>query len=504
MTPPGDFLSARGLGKAYGVPVLSEVDLDLRRGEVHALVGENGAGKSTLSRILAGLTRPDQGTMTLAGTAYTPHNKRAAEQAGVRIVLQELNLLGSLTVAENLFLDALPHRWGWIDRPLLERQARSVLASLGLGDLDPGRRVGTLGIGHQQMVAIAAGLTGPCALLILDEPTAALTGPETERLFTQIDRLRREGTCVLYISHRLEEVLRISDRVTVLRDGRMIATRPAAGLSADELIRLMVGRSIETATMRARRKVGVPALTVEGLRREPVVKDVSFAVNRGEILGLSGLMGSGRTETVRAIFGADRLDAGQIGLGPERQPVTFGSPRAAVRAGVALLTEDRKVQGLLLPWPIRANLSLFSLPQLSRRWGWVDGRQEQERTSEWARALGVRCQSFEQPVGELSGGNQQKVVMARWLARHCEVFLFDEPTRGIDVGARAEIYRLLDELADQGKAIVVVSSDLRELMELCDRIVVISAGRVAGTFGRGEWSEEIILAAALSGYQSGV
>ena len=503
MTPPGDFLSVRRLGKTYGVPVLSEVDLDLRRGEVHALVGENGAGKSTLSRILAGLTRADQGEMTLAGATYAPRNKRAAELAGVRIVLQELNLLGSLTVAENLFLGALPHRWGWIDRHRLEERARSVLSSLGVGDLEPGRRVGTLGIGHQQMVAIAAGLTGPCALLILDEPTAALTGPETERLFAQIDRLRREGTSVLYISHRLEEVLRISDRVTVLRDGRLIATRPAIGLSADELIRLMVGRSIETAAHRPRRQVGGPALTVEGLRRDPAVKEVSFAVHRGEILGISGLMGSGRTETVRAIFGADRPDEGRVCLGPERRPVNFRSPRAAVRAGVALLTEDRKAQGLLLPWSIRANLSLFSLPQLSGAGGWIDRRQEQESAAEWARSLGVRCRSHEQPVGELSGGNQQKVVMARWLARRCEVLLFDEPTRGIDVGARAEIYRLLEELAGQGKAIVLVSSDLRELMELCDRIVVMSAGRVAGTFGRGEWSEEGILAAALSGYQGG-
>ncbi len=500
MPNPDILLRVTGLGKSYAGPVLADVSLDLRVGEVHALVGENGAGKSTFSRILAGLTQPDGGTMLLRGAAYAPQTKREAERHGVRMVLQELNLIGNLTVAESIFVERLPHRWGWIDQHRLHQDAREILARVGLADLDPGCLVRTLGVGQQQLVEIAAGLSQRCDLLILDEPTAALTDPEIERLFQQITRLKAAGTCVLYISHRMEEILRISDRISVLRDGLLVATHAARGTSLGEIVREMVGRDLGEAFQREPQTPGPVALRVRGLCCGPAVRDVSFEVRRGEILGFAGLMGSGRTETMRALFGADRPDAGETFLRDADTPVAIRSPRDAVRHGLALLTENRKEQGLWLPLPIRSNLTMMCLKGLSRACGWVQARRERQEAHRWTRNLSVRCASLEQPVVELSGGNQQKVVIARWLFRDCDILIFDEPTRGIDVGAKFEIYEWLSRLAAQGKAIVVVSSDLKELLALCDRIAVMSAGRMAGTFRRGEWTQDAIMAAALSGY----
>ncbi len=500
----GDLLlSATGLDKSYGpVRVLTAVNFDLRRGEVHALVGENGAGKSTLSRILAGLTPPDTGAMTLSGQPYRPRDRRDAEWRGVRLVMQELNLVSNLTVGESLFLDQLPHRWGWIDYATLHDRARTALARVGLADLDPARPIHTLGVGQQQLVEIAAGLARRCQVLILDEPTAALTQTEIERLFSQIAALRAAGTGLLYISHRLEEIRRMADRVSVLRDGRLVATRSARDFSIEEIVRLMVGRDPAEAWERRLRTRGPVALEVRGLRRPPAVRDVSFTVHRGEILGFAGLMGSGRTETMRAVFGADRPVAGEIRLHGSPVPVRIRSPRDAVRHGLALLTENRKEQGLLLPLPVRANLTLAALRRFAGPAGWLRARAEAETGARWIHDLTIRCRDAEQRVGELSGGNQQKVVIARWLLRDCDILLFDEPTRGIDVGARFEIYRLLEDLTARGKALVVVSSDLPELLALCDRVAVMSAGRIAATFARGEWTEDAILSAALSGHLS--
>ncbi|HNQ87198.1 MAG TPA: sugar ABC transporter ATP-binding protein [Verrucomicrobiota bacterium] len=492
-------LEARSLGKSYAGPVLAEVDLDLERGEIHALVGENGAGKSTLSRILAGLIRPDAGALRFRGEPYAPRDRRDAEARGVRMVMQELNLIRTLTVAESLFLDRLPHRGGWIAYRALERAARALLAPLGLGDLDPGQAVGTLGIGRQQMVEIAAGLAGHCELLILDEPTAALTDPEIDRLFVQLRRLRAEGKAILYISHRLEEVQRISDRVSVLRDGRWVATRRTAELDLETLVRLMVGRDVSAVARRSGETRGPVALRVVNVRSAPVVRGVSFEVRGGEILGLAGLMGSGRTETLRAVFGADAREGGEVYLHGATVPASIRSPGDAVRQGLALLTENRKEQGLFLPLSVRENAVLGNLGRVCGRGGWIGRGREEALAGEWARALTLRCRSIEQPVCELSGGNQQKVVLMRWLMRDCGVVLFDEPTRGIDIGARYEIYELLAGLAARGKALVVASSDLPELMMLCDRIAVLSAGRLAATFERGDWSQERILAAAFSG-----
>jgi ribose transport system ATP-binding protein len=490
--------------------------------------------KSTLAKIIAGLVEADSGAMTLVGRPYAPRDKQAAERHGVRMVMQELNLIANLTVAESIFLEQLPHRFGWINYRQLNADAARMLDQVGLGDLDPGRLIRSLGVGQQQLVEIAAGLSRRCDVLILDEPTAALTDPEIERLFGQIAKLKAAGTGILYISHRLEEIQRVADRISILRDGVMVATRATGEITLDEIVRLMVGRELGQAIRRQPRssrreeartnlefgirnsefgisqslltsaatKTGSVALRVQGLRCTPGVKGVSFEVRRGEILGFAGLMGSGRTETMRAIFGADRRDAGEVFLHGSSIPTRIRSPREAVRHGLALLTENRKEQGLFLALPVRANITLMCLRRLSRFGGWIRDAQERAEAGRWSNRLSLRCHSTEQRVVELSGGNQQKVVVAKWLFRDCDILIFDEPTRGIDVGAKFEIYQLLGDLADKGKAVIVVSSDLLELLALCDRIAVMSAGRLAATFTRGEWTQDKIMAAALSGYLS--
>jgi ribose transport system ATP-binding protein len=491
-------LEIRGLDKSYGVPVLTGIDLDIRAGEVHALLGANGAGKSTLARIICGLTPPDAGRMTLGGEPHAPASKRDAERAGIHIIHQELRALDTLSVAENLFLDQLPSRWGVVDQRALQTNARAALELVGLSELDPTTPLGQLGIGRRQLVEIAGALARPCRLLILDEPTAALTAPEIDTLFAHLDRLRREGVGLVYISHRMGEIQRIADRVTVLRDGRLVATRPAAELSPDDAVRLMVGNEWSAATQRARRVAGRMALRVEDLCAGDRVRDVSFEVRQGEILGLSGLVGSGRTETLRALFGADLAERGRVLVGDALAPVQIGAPRDAVRAGIGLIPEDRKAHGLLLARSVRLNVTLGRLATVARRGGWIDRRAERRLAVDLCDRLGVRFASVEQPVAELSGGNQQKVVIARWLARDCDVLLFDEPTRGIDVAAKETVYRLLDELATAGKALVVASSEVEELLALCDRIAVMSAGRIAAVFERGDWTQERIMAAAFS------
>ncbi|MFC1603396.1 sugar ABC transporter ATP-binding protein [Planctomycetota bacterium] len=491
---------ASDISKSFpGVRALCSVDFDLREGEVHALVGENGAGKSTLVSIIAGLQNPDSGRMQLDGQMYQPGGKADAEAHGIRMVMQELHLIPNLSVAENIFIERLPSRFGFVNYNKLNYAARQVMQRVGLGDIEPDVPVRRLGIGQQQMVEIAAGLSRRCRILVLDEPTASLTDKEIELLFAQIRRLKAEGVGIIYISHRIDEVIDIADRVTVLRDGKAVFTGRTSDLSPGEIIFKMVGRDLEQEQLRHGSKPGPVALRVDGLTVGEKVRDVSFEVCRGEILGVAGLMGSGRTETMRAVFGADKADRGRIYLYGSDEPVGIRRPRDAVKNGIALLTEDRKEQGLLLSLAVRKNISLARLDDISR-FGWLDVSKERAVADQYSDALSVRCSSTEQRVGELSGGNQQKVVIAKWIYRNCDILIFDEPTRGIDVGAKFEIYHMLSELAEKGKAIIFVSSDLKELMAVCDRIMVMSAGRVAKTFDRGQWSREQIMSAAFSEY----
>ena len=495
----GPLLTLTNIGKTYVEPVLGGVALQMRAGQVLALTGENGAGKSTLSKIVCGLEQATTGTMLLDGQPYQPASRTAAEDLGIRMVMQELNLIPTLSIAENLYLKKLPSRFGWIDRVKLEADARAQMAKVGLTDIDPWTLVGKLGIGHQQMIEIARNLIGECRLLILDEPTAMLTHREVELLFEQIARLKAEGVAIVYISHRLEELKRVADRIAVLRDGQLVCDDAIAGYSSADLVRLMVGRAADAEIDLSGRTLGAPLLRVRELGRTGLVAPTSFDLRAGEILGIAGLIGSGRTELLRLIFGADHADHGHILLGDNDTKQVMKSPKQAVQAGIAMVTEDRKGQGLLLRQSIAVNTTLATLGQVNTA-GWLDNAKEKTVADEYIGQLGVRSRDCEQAVLELSGGNQQKVVIARWLYRDCAVMLFDEPTRGIDIGAKFDIYTVLADLARQGKGLLIVSSDLRELMLICDRIAVMSAGRIVDTFERGAWSQDALLAAAFSGY----
>ncbi|MDO4968899.1 sugar ABC transporter ATP-binding protein [Comamonas kerstersii] len=492
-----------GIGKDYGdSTVLDGVSLDLRAGEVLALTGENGAGKSTCSKIMCGLVQASRGQMTLMGKPFAPVSRTDAERQGVRMVLQELGLVNTLTVAENLLLDRLPHRFGLVDRKRLHEMAREQLAKMGLDHIDPRTKVSELGIGMQQMVEIARNLRDGNRVLVLDEPTAMLTAKEIEHLFAQIDLMKAQGVALVYVSHRLEELQRVAERVAVLRDGRLVDVLPMQGLSEATLVERMVGRHVETLDEKPRRKAGPVLLRAENMCRGDVVKNVSLELHAGEVLGVAGLVGAGRTELLRLLYGADKADGGSIeltGQHPDQQAQTVApnwrSPMQAVRAGIALITEDRKAQGLLLPQSIRVNTSLSHMRSVSAG-GWLNRSREAQLAKQMVQRLRVRSFNAEQSVGTLSGGNQQKVIFARWLHRDCPVVLLDEPTRGVDVGARSDLYAEINTMTHQGKAVMVVSSDLRELMELCDRIAVMHQGRLVATFERGQWSQQALLAAA--------
>jgi ribose transport system ATP-binding protein len=505
--PAAPLLCIDAVGKDYTATVLDGITLALNAGEVLALTGENGAGKSTLSKIVCGLESATRGGMRLAGETYAPASRREAERLGVRMVMQELGLVPTLTVAENLLMGRLPHRAGWLRRDALHTAARAQLAKIGLDHIDPATPVSQLGIGQQQMVEIARNLQDDTRILVLDEPTAMLTPRETTYLFDQIARLTARGVAIVYVSHRLEELRRIADRVAVLRDGRLVDARPMAGMSEDDLVQRMVGRSVSDLEHRPRRTAGPVVLSAQAIGRGTAVQDVSLELRAGEVFGIAGLVGSGRTELVRLLFGADRADRGSVTLHPDPDTAAgaaprvlqrgFASPMQAIAAGVGLVTEDRKSQGLLLGQSIRINATLSDLSTISRA-GWLQRARENRLVQGFVQTLGIRCRSPEQPVGTLSGGNQQKVVFARWLHREGRVLLLDEPTRGVDVGARAELYGELDRMAASGRALLMVSSDLRELMAMADRIGVMSAGRLVAVFERGQWSEQSLLAAAFS------
>jgi len=492
-----------GLTKRYGqVTVLENVDIEVRPGEIHALLGANGAGKSTLCKIISGLIPASRGDMELDGVPYRPSHKQSAEAAGVEIVQQELNLIANLSVAENLHLTRLPNTLGIVRGRRLRESARRVLDRFGLSGIPVDTPVGSLGVGRQQMVEIAASLARRCKLLILDEPTAALSGSESAALFDQLHRLRRQQVGIIYISHRLEEVRSISDRITILRDGKGVGTFATESLTTDDMVQRMSGEAASSAEpTHTSHRTSEIAMRVAGLTCG-MVRDVSFDVHRGERFGITGLVGSGRTEVLRGVFGADVATAGQVTLSRSGATTTFTSPSRAVDAGLAMVTEDRKQNGLLLSQSIRVNTTLAALARRFSSAGLIRRKSETEETESMRRFMAIHSQGIEQSAGSLSGGNQQKVAIAKWLTQDADVFLFDEPTRGIDVASRRRIYQLFESLAARGKALVIVSSDLDELFETCDRIAVMSAGRLVTTSNRTGFDRDSLLQASFSGYSS--
>lgn len=494
-------LLMRGISKSFpGVQALQDVALEVRAGEVHALVGENGAGKSTLMRILVGVHQRDAGEILLRGRTVEIPSPIHARTLGISIIHQELNQVPALSVAENIFLGREPRRGlGFVDYVEMYDRAGELLQELGL-PIDPHRKVGSLTVAEQQLVEIAKALSVEADLLIMDEATAALTVKETERLFQFIRDLRARGVGIIYITHRLEEIFRIADRVTVLRDGRYVATYPIGEVTMDDLIRLMVGRHLDEKFPKEAVPRGEPVLEVRGLTTEGLFEDVTLTLHRGEIVGIAGLVGSGKTHVAHAIFGATPIDAGEIWL--EGRPVTIRSPQDAIAHGIGLVTEDRKRLGLVLSMNVRDNITLPVLPELERI-GFVDRGREQALVRQAIEELDMAVASPEQIVRQLSGGTQQKVVVAKWLQARAKVLLLAEPTRGIDVGAKVEMYRLMVALAKRGVGILMVSSELPEILGMSDRILVMHEGRITAEFTREEASQEAILASATGREHSG-
>lgn len=483
-----------GIEKHFpGVHALKSVQFDLVPGEVHALMGENGAGKSTLMKILSGIYQRDGGTLQIEGRDANPTTPREAQALGIGIIHQELSLMNDLTVAQNIFIGREPRkRFGRLNDAALNVQTAEIFASMNL-NLDPKAQVGSLTIAKQQMVEIAKALSYRSRVLIMDEPTAALNDAEIAELFVIIRRLKAEGVGIVYISHKMDELKQIADRVTVMRDGEYVGTVDAAATPISQIIAMMVGREVKEEPL-------VPpdlsdaevSLEVTGLCRGHEIRDVSFSVLKGEILGFAGLMGAGRTEVARAIFGADPKDSGEIRV--HGQVVSIRTPSDAVKAGIGYLSEDRKHFGLATGMSVRDNVALASMDMFTGRVGVLNDGEISTTAKGYITQLGIRTPSDTQEVRLLSGGNQQKVVIAKWLLRDCDILIFDEPTRGIDVGAKSEIYKLLEELAGQGKTIIVISSELPEIMRLSHRIAVMCEGRLTGILpgGKATTQEDIM------------
>lgn len=492
-----DLLSLTHISKSFpGVQALNDVHFEMRAGEVHALLGENGAGKSTLIKIISGVHRPDSGEIRIDGKPVTLHNPRDAQLKGVATIYQELSLYPELTVAENIFMGHAPrNRLRMIDWRAMNARAREILDSLNITDMDVNRKVGTMTVGNRQRVEIAKALSLNARILIMDEPTAALTEADVQRLFSIVRLLRERGVGIIYISHRMEEVFLLADRVTVLRDGLYVDTKQVSETNQDELISLMVGRTIDHLFPKLPTTIGEPVLEVRNLVRKPLTRGISLQIRRGEIVGVAGLVGSGRSELAQVIFGITPAESGEILV--DGKPVRIRRPADAMNLGIAYVPEDRGTQGLIRQMRIRENVSLAMLRQLAHG-AFIRFGAERRLAQETIRQLNIRAYSYDQIVNKLSGGNQQKVVVGKWLARKPRVLIMDEPTRGIDVGAKAEIHRLMSELAQQGMAVLMISSELPEVLGMSDRILVMRNGRISGEFSRAEATQEQIAQAMMS------
>lgn len=486
-------LEMKNIEKRFsGVHALKSVHFELRAGEVHALMGENGAGKSTLMKVLCGIHQRDGGEILLFGKPVNFHNIAESQKAGISIIHQELNMMNHLTVAQNIYIGREPKKGGvYIDDAKMERDAQVLFDRIGV-HIDPSVKLGTLTVGKQQMVEIAKAVSHDSKLLILDEPTAALTQTEVEELFKIMNDLRDKGIGMIYISHRMDEINQISDRVTVMRDGEYVGTLITKDTTKDEIVKMMVGRVIYGDK---KEKSNVPedaetVLEVRHLNSGNQIKDVSFKLRKGEILGFSGLMGAGRTEVARAIYGADSFDSGQILVGGKEVKIT--TPSAAVKHGICYLSEDRKQYGLLLIKSVAENSVLSSLDDYIH-FGWINDAEIKRAAEETNKKLRTKTPSMEQQLKNLSGGNQQKVIIARWLLRNSDIFIFDEPTRGIDIGAKSEMYELMEELAQQGKSVIMISSELAEIQRLSDRVIVMCEGRITAELDIKDATQEEIM-----------
>lgn len=491
-------LEMRGITKTYpGVKALDNVNFEVAKGEVHALVGENGAGKSTLMKILAGAQPMDSGEIRINGEVVHITSPQKAMDLGISIIYQEFNLVPYLNAAENIFLGREPKGIlpGFVDFKTMYAEAQRVIDSLGV-KLDVRTPVNRLSVAQQQMVEVAKATSRNASIIAMDEPSATLTEHELQNLFELIRSLKSKGVSIIYISHRLEEIFQIADRVTVLRDGKLVGTKPVSEIDRDEIIRMMVGRELKEKIPKESVEFGPPALTIKGLSRKGILHDISFTVHKGEVLGIAGLVGAGRTELARAIFGADPIDSGEIWLNGTR--VDIRSPRDAIQLGIGLVTEDRKELGLILGMVVRENISLANLDSLTR-FGFVNRREERKAALKFVEDLMIKTPSIEQQVQNLSGGTQQKVVLAKWLFTRSKVLIFDEPTRGIDVGSKVEIYQLMNQLAANGTAIIMISSELPEILGMSDRIIVMHEGRIAGELSREEATQEKIMHLATGG-----
>lgn len=496
--PVGPVLSVQGATKSFGpLRALQEVSIDLYPGEVQALVGENGAGKSTLVKILAGAHRPDSGRILINGQDHVFHNTAQSRAAGIAVIFQEPLLFPDFSVAENIFMCRQPLRPGRrVDTRRMRREALAIFESLGV-TLNPDRLAEGLSIADQQITEIAKAVLAEARVMVMDEPTAALTTSEVQRLFGVVESLRKRGSSVLFISHRLEEVFAISQRITIMRDGRHVLTKPTAELDEQAVIQAMVGRELGTLFPEKTGRAGDVVLAVEHLTRSGVFSDISFEVRSGEIVALAGLAGSGRSEVVRAVFGIDHRDGGRVVVNGRELPP--GMPTAAMAAGIGFLPEDRRRQGVLMNMSIERNIALPSLAQVASH-HLVPRGAERRFASEWVTRLQLKYGRMTHPVATLSGGNQQKVALAKWLARHPSILIVDEPTHGIDVGTKAEVHRFLAELAAQGVAVLMISSEMPEVLGMADRVIVLFEGRVSATFDRDELSQEVLVRAA-SGLQ---
>lgn len=488
-------LTMKGIDKSFpGVHALDHVDLEVRKGEVHALMGENGAGKSTLMKVLTGIYTKDEGTITYEGREVEFSNPREAQDAGIVIVHQELNMMGHLTVAQNIFIGREIMNGKLIDDKKMNEEARKLFDQLGI-DIDPKETMSRLTVGKQQMCEIAKAISHEAKVIIFDEPSAALTEAEIEELFKIIRDLRDKQMGIVYISHRMDEIKVITDRVTVMRDGGYVGTLITKDSTKDDIINMMVGRVIyeDPKTESAVPKDAPIVLKVEHLNAGRMVRDVSFELRKGEILGFSGLMGAGRTETARALFGADPKESGDVYV--NGQKVEIKTPQDAVKCGIGYLSEDRKRYGIVVAKTIAENSTMASLENFMKG-AFIDKKKENEVAQQYVETLKTKTPGVDQLVVNLSGGNQQKVVIAKWLVRNCDILIFDEPTRGIDVGAKSEIYQLMNELVAQGKSIIMISSEMTEILRMSDRIVVMCEGRKTGELDISEATQERIMHAA--------